>query len=1254
MSKLPFQPLVVLEKKPISLKYQEISYAFEPASTTSNKAGPIELEEGEVDEEVVVPKNEPQKVEVKILDKRKSSKLDIELILNRMRDHLDVKDTLDLRLPASTSMPMFLEKGVDVVVQDETLDQAPLPLVTPPFKTGQKLVIKSKLVQKPAELVGDVPRKLEEEVVVEVIGPTDKKEKRGRKKKEQVAEPVVEVDMTTAMIRSQKVIDRLPKEKEKIIIRAPTYYMSNRKIFTQKLTELFKPYQRELIETAESVTCESRKGEEFDLLTHQKVVRDYLNLYTPYRGLLLYHGLGAGKTASSIAIAEGMKSNKRIFVLTPASLKMNFFSEMKKYGDELYKKNQFWEFVSIEGKPEYVGILSRALSLSIEYIRKHKGAWLVNIQNESNYTELETDQQLEVDEQLNEMIRSKYTDIHYNANNLTSIIKMLSGDYSRNPFDNSVVVIDEAHNFVSRIVNKIKKPKSISYVLYDYLMNASNARVVLLSGTPIINYPNEIGILYNILRGYIKTWTIPAIWDKTEKLNTETILKMLDDGNMKTFDYVDFADNKITITRNPFGFINTKKRGALSKKGDLGKKKEVEVKIKGGRSQKKRTPTNGNKTKKTKADGQEQFLAIPLAMMFASSERDDDTTTQNDDNNTDTDSSQIAYYGGNSGPVFERYNGVQMDETGNISDDDFINRIQAILKNAKNQVTIRGSIELKKYKALPDDADAFMNMFVSEGEVTSSAMNLFKRRILGLTSYFRSAQEQLLPSYVKTGAGDIYHVVKTPMTPHQFGIYVKIRREEADQEKRSKTAKRKPTKPGEDDAFSISSTYRIFSRACCNFAFPSAIERPLPTIKEGEQIDETILDVVPKDQLLEMDAFASQDDLTGEDVVAEPELVKYEKRIEKAMNDLDKKVDGSQVGEYLGKDALPMYSPKFAKILENLTDETNQGLHLLYSNFRTIEGIAILRLILLANGFAEFKIKKTGEVWDIVEGAAADEGKPKFTLYTGTEGTEEKEIIRNVYNGMWDFVPASISVKLKAKAENNNYGEIVKILMITSSGAEGINLRNTRFVHIVEPYWHMVRIDQVVGRARRICSHQDLPVELRTVKVFLYISTFSEEQKTDENNIELRIRDVSRLDKKTPVTTDETLYEMASVKQKINNEILKAVKESAIDCKIYSTISKNSENLICYGVDVVKSNQFSSFPSLEDDQAQKEGLDVRKIAWRADKVTINGTDYAKRENSNEIYDLNSYLQASKGEGVAQPILVGRLVDQDGKKRLMLV
>jgi archaellin len=221
---------------------------------------------------------------------------------------------------------------------------------------------------------------------------------------------------------------------------------------------------------------------------------------------------------------------------------------------------------------------------------------------------------------------------------------------------------------------------------------------------------------------------------------------------------------------------------------------------------------------------------------------------------------------------------------------------------------------------------------------------------------------------------------------------------------------------------------------------------------------------------------------------------------------------------------------------------------------------------------------------------------------------------------LWDYVPATIAAKLKLKAENNNYGEVVKILMITSSGAEGINLRNTRFVHIVEPYWHMVRIDQVVGRARRICSHQDLPPEMRTVKVFLYISTFSEEQKTDEANIELRIRDVSRLDQNTPVTTDETLYEMSSIKQRINNEILKAVKESAIDCKIYSTISKNSENLICYGVDVVKSNQFSFM---------NNPLSIDKSAFSKKVVNLNQKlNDTMMENTKKQESISDYSSGS--------------------------
>ena len=49
-------------------------------------------------------------------------------------------------------------------------------------------------------------------------------------------------------------------------------------------------------------------------------------------------------------------------------------------------------------------------------------------------------------------------------------------------------------------------------------------------------------------------------------------------------------------------------------------------------------------------------------------------------------------------------------------------------------------------------------------------------------------------------------------------------------------------------------------------------------------------------------------------------------------------------------------------------------------------------------------------------------------------------------------------------------------------------------VHLMEPYWHPVRLEQVIGRARRICSHQDLPEKDRNVTVNLYLMQFSESQ----------------------------------------------------------------------------------------------------------------------------------------------------------------
>lgn len=55
----------------------------------------------------------------------------------------------------------------------------------------------------------------------------------------------------------------------------------------------------------------------------------FINLITPYRGLVLYHGL-----------AEGMKNQKQIIIMMPASLRTNYIEELKNCGDEIYKNSK--------------------------------------------------------------------------------------------------------------------------------------------------------------------------------------------------------------------------------------------------------------------------------------------------------------------------------------------------------------------------------------------------------------------------------------------------------------------------------------------------------------------------------------------------------------------------------------------------------------------------------------------------------------------------------------------------------------------------------------------------------------------------------------------------------------------------------------------------------------------------------------------------------------------------------------------------
>jgi hypothetical protein len=76
--------------------------------------------------------------------------------------------------------------------------------------------------------------------------------------------------------------------------------------------------------------------------------------------------------------------------------------------------------------------------------------------------------------------------------------------------------------------NKPQNPTALSLKLYEMLLSAENCKIILLTGTPIINYPNEIAILFNILRGYIISWELKLNW-ATGTINK----KKLEDDSFK-------------------------------------------------------------------------------------------------------------------------------------------------------------------------------------------------------------------------------------------------------------------------------------------------------------------------------------------------------------------------------------------------------------------------------------------------------------------------------------------------------------------------------------------------------------------------------------------------------------------------------------------------------------------------------------------------------------------------------------------------
>ncbi len=157
---------------------------------------------------------------------------------------------------------------------------------------------------------------------------------------------------------------------------------------------------------------------------------------------------------------------------------------------------------------------------------------------------------------------------------------------------------------------------------------------------------------------------------------------------------------------------------------------------------------------------------------------------------------------------------------------------------------------------------------------------------------------------------------------------------------------------------------------------------------------------------------------------------------------------------------------------------------------------------------------------------------PNSTVEPGSNG------YYGVYSG--DVSPEDRTSILE---EFNKQGGALTVLLISSSGAEGLSTKGVRDVHIMEPYWNWERCLQVMARAIRYHSHSHLSEDERNVKVYIYLA--------DYPSADQRLREFP---------TDVYLFTESVKKYEINIQMTKVLASTAIDCPQFN----KGFNFDCY------------------------------------------------------------------------------------------
>jgi len=303
---------------------------------------------------------------------------------------------------------------------------------------------------------------------------------------------------------------------------------------------------------------------------------------------------------------------------------------------------------------------------------------------------------------------------------------------------------------------------------------------------------------------------------------------------------------------------------------------------------------------------------------------------------------------------------------------------------------------------------------------------------------------------------------------------------------------------------------------------------------------------------------------------------------------------------------LGLYSGKILNIL-NIIAKT-KGITIIYSKYLH-SGIIPVAIALEHFGYSRYGTDNILQNPAIASNAPKYDGikNPKYCILTSENnnkimgGTTISKLINIINN------------------PNNINGEQIKVILMSPVAGEGLNIFNVREIHLLEAWYHFNRIDQIIGRGIRNCSHKNLPIEYRNVTVFMHcaIENYKKE------------------------TADVHAYRISSRKLYQSFIVDDIIRSNSIDCRLFKNINYFPKSMFKLGkINISTSQNVDINYELGDDPVYEPKCSMKPYnpdnrGFRQDTYKhLSLNTQMKLRNilldyiQNEIYFIN-YLEINK-------------------------